>query len=79
MPEIDFKNLIEAPIDYLVENPGVSATRNYSGAKKIFFKSLIFRTVRLTLQYPELAKEYIESFPRIVSEENIPTTTNEQK
>lgn len=77
MSEIDFKNLIEAPINYLVENLGVSATKNYSGAKKIFFKSLIFRTVRLTLQYPELAKEYIESFPRVDSEGNIPTTTSE--
>ena len=77
MPEIDFKNLIEAPIDYLVENPDVSATRNYSGAKKIFFKSLIFRTVRLTLQYPELAKEYIETFPRVDSKENIPTPSED--
>lgn len=80
MSEIDFKSLIEAPIEHLVEKPGVSsvcATRSYGGAKKIFFKSLIFRTVRLTLQYPELAKEYIESFPRVVSEENIPTATSE--
>lgn len=78
MSEINFKNLIEAPINYLVEKPGVSsvsATRSYKGAKKIFFKSLIFRTVRLTLQYPELAKEYIKSFPKAVSEENIPTTS----
>jgi len=80
MSKIDFKSLIEAPIDYLVEKPGVSsvsATRSCKGAKKIFFKSLIFRTVRLTLQYPELAKEYLESFPKVVSEENIPTTTSE--
>lgn len=78
MSEINFKSLIEAPIDYLVEKPSVSsvsATRSYEGAKKIFFKSLIFRTVRLTLQYPELAKEYIESFPKAVSEENIPTAS----
>lgn len=27
MSKIDFKNLIEAPIDYLVENPGVSALK----------------------------------------------------
>ena len=71
MSEINFKDLIEAPIDYLVEKPEVSATRSYGGAKKIFFKSLIFRTVRLTLQYPELAKEYLESFPKAVCEENI--------
>ena len=80
MSEINFKSLIEAPIDYLVEKPGVlsvSATRSYEGAKKIFFKSLIFRTVRLTLQYPELAKEYLERFPKVVSEENIPTTSED--
>lgn len=80
MSEIDFKSLIEAPIEHLVEKPGVSsvsATRSYEGAKKIFFKSLIFRTVRLTLQYPELAKEYLESFPKAVCEENIPTTSGD--
>ena len=77
MREIDFKSLIEAPIEYVKEKPDVSATRNYSGAKKIFFKSLIYRTIRLTLQYPEQAKEYMDSFPRIVSEENIPTTSED--
>lgn len=80
MSEIDFKSLIEAPIDNLVEKPSVSsvcATRSYAGAKKIFFKSLIYRTVRITLQYPELAKEYIESFPKVVSEENIPTPSED--
>ena len=44
MSEIDFKNLIEAPIEHLVEKPDVSsvcATRSYKGAKKIFFKSLM--------------------------------------
>ena len=78
MEKINFKDLIEAPIDYLVEKPGVSsvcATRSYGGAKKIFFKSLIFRTVRLTLQYPELAQEYLESFPKVVNEENTPTVS----
>lgn len=75
MSEINFKDLIEAPINYLVEKPEISATRSYEGAKKVFFKSLIFRTVRLTLQYPELAKKYIESFPKAVSEENIPTAS----
>lgn len=67
MREINFKDLIEAQINY-----DVSPTRNYSGAKKIFFRSLIYRTIRLTLQYPELAKEYIDSFPKICGD-NIPT------
>ena len=65
MREINFKDLIEAPINYVKEKPDVSATRNYSVAKKIFFKSLIYRTIRLTLQYPELAQEYLDSFPKI--------------
>lgn len=79
MTQEKFKDLIEAHINCLVEKPGissVSATRTYEGAKKIFFKSLIFRTVRLTLQYPELAKEYLDSFPKVVNE-NVPTATNE--
>ena len=72
MREINFKDLIEAQINYVEEKPDVSPTRNYSGAKKIFFRSLIYRTIRLTLQYPELAKEYIDSFPKICGD-NIPT------
>lgn len=75
MRKINFKDLIEAPINYVKEKPDVSdvsATRNYSGAKKMFFRSLIYRTIRLTLQYPELAKEYIDSFPKIGGD-NIPT------
>ena len=75
MTKEEFKDLIEAHINCLVEKPEVYATRTYEGAKKIFFKSLIFRTVRLTLQYPELAKEYLNSFPKVVNE-NVPTATN---
>lgn len=74
MTQDKFKDLIEEPINCLVEKPGVYATRAYEGAKKIFFKSVVFRTVRLTLQYPELAKEYLDSFPKVVNE-NIPTTS----
>ena len=76
MSEINFKDLIEAPIEYVKEKPDVSATRSYSGAKKIFFKSLIYRTIRLTLQYPEQAKEYLDNFPKIGGD-NIPTATSE--
>ena len=46
MSKIDFKNLIEAPIEHLVEKLGVSsvcATRSYEGAKKIFFKIFNFQ------------------------------------
>lgn len=73
MERINFKDLIEAPIDYVKEKPDVSATRNYSGAKKIFFKSLIYRTIRLTLQYPDQAQEYLDIFPKINKNNDIPT------
>ena len=72
MERINFKDLIEAPANSLEDKPNVSATRCYDDAKKVFFKSMIYRTVRLTLQYPELAKEYIDSFPKIIYE-NVPT------
>ena len=58
MDKDKFKDLIEAPNNY---------------AKSSFLKSLIYRTVRLTLQYPELAQEYLNSFPKEVNE-NVPTT-----
>lgn len=75
MSEINFKDLIEAPANSLEVKPNVSATRCYGDAKyakKVFFKSMIYRTVRLALQYPEQAKEYIDSFPKIGGD-NIPT------
>lgn len=56
-----FKALIEAP-----------AINEKDRLKSIFLKGAIGRTVRITLQYPEIAKEYYESLPRVVNE-NIPT------
>lgn len=73
MERINFKDLIEAPVNSLKDKPDVSATRSYGDAKKVFFKSLIYRTIRLTLQYPELAKEYLDSFPKINKNNDIPT------
>lgn len=57
MDKDKFKDLIEAPNNY---------------ANSSFLKSLIYRTVRLTLQYPELAQEYLNNFPKEVNE-NVPT------
>ena len=76
MERINFKDLIEAPVNSVETKPEVSATRCYGDAKKVFFKSLIYRTIRLTLQYPELAKEYLDSFPKIGGD-NIPTPSDE--
>lgn len=66
-----FKELIEAPANYS-EFPvcDVSSTRSYSGAKNVFIRALIGRTVRIVLQYPELAQEYLDNLPKIVNEEN---------
>lgn len=68
-----FKELIEAPANYREFSVcDVAATRTYSGAKKVFIKALIGRTVRIVLQYPELAQEYLDSLPKAVNEENKP-------
>lgn len=53
MDKDKFKDLIEAPTNY---------------AKSSFLKSLIYRTVRLTLQYPELAQEYLNSLPKATTD-----------
>ena len=67
-----FKEILLAPANY--QNPpheNVSATRTYSNSKNVFIRALIGRTVRLTLQYPELAQEYLDSLPKAVNENNL--------
>ena len=62
-----FKQLIEAP-----------ATGKKVFLDKICTKGIIQRTIRITLQYPEMAEQYLASVPKAVNE-NIPTpsTSNE--
>ena len=69
-----FKELIEEPANYAKRDPvaGVSAHMSYSNAKQVFLRALIGRTVRIALQYPELAQEYLDSLPKPVNE-NVPT------
>ena len=43
---------------------------------RIKIKSVIARTLRLTLQNPELAQDYFDNLPKAVCE-NLPTTSNE--
>lgn len=43
---------------------------------RIKIKSVIARTLRLTLQNPELAQDYFDNLPKAVCE-NINTTSNE--
>ena len=75
MDKDKFKDLIEAPANYAKSNTraAVSAHMSYSGAKQVFLRALIGRTVRLTLQYPELAQEYLDSLPKAVCDSEQPT------
>lgn len=74
MTQEKFKDLIEAPanFDKSYTREDVSAHMSYGDAKEVFLRALIGRTVRITLQYPKLAQEYLDSFPKVVCE-NIPT------
>ena len=61
-----FKDLIEAP----------SKRESLSFLDKICLRGIIQRTVRITLQYPEFAQDYLDSLPKAVNE-NIPTPSDE--
>ncbi len=64
-----FKEILLAPANYQNSpHASVSATRTYSNSKNVFIRALIGRTVRLTLQYPELAQEYLDSLPKAVND-----------
>ena len=65
MTQEKFKDLIEAPVNNEKEF-----------WNRIRIKSVIARTLRLALQYPELAQQYLDNLPKAVNE-NIPTPTNE--
>lgn len=75
MDKDKFKELIEAPANYAKSDPrvGVSAHMSYSDAKQVFLRALIGRTVRITLQYPELAQEYLDSLPKVINYSEQPT------
>lgn len=62
MDKDKFKELIEAP----------TKRESLSFLDKICLRGVIQRTVRITLQYPELAQEYLDSLPKAVNE-NVPT------
>lgn len=63
MTEEKFKQLIEAPTINVTDR-----------MQMIKLRGAIGRTVRLTLQYPNEAKIYYDSLPRVVNE-NIPTNS----
>lgn len=65
MNQEEFKKQIEHPIDKL----GIANVNNAKEAEWVFWKrielrSIIARTIRLCLQHPDLAKEYLDSLPK---------------
>lgn len=62
MDKDKFKDLIEAP----------TTREHLSFLDKICLRGIIQRTVRISLQYTELAQEYLDSLPKAVNE-NVPT------
>lgn len=69
MDQEEFKKQIEYPIDKL----GTADIRNGKEAEYVFWRRLelsaaIARTLRLALQYPDLAQEYLNSLPKAVNE-----------
>lgn len=64
MTQDKFKDLIEVPIN-----------REKEFWNRMSIKSAIARTLRLTLQYPKLAQEYLDSLPKAVNE-NVPTISD---
>ena len=63
MDKDKFKDYIEFP----------SKREHLSFLDKICLRGVIQRTVRITLQYPELAQEYLDSLPKAVNESEQPT------
>ena len=73
-----FKALVEAPVLHIEkEMDSTKSSKEYDQLfwEKMKVKSAIARTMRLTLQYPEFAKEYLESLPKATMD-NMPTASN---
>lgn len=71
-----FKDLIEAPCQHqfkMVDTEGHYLSVDGSSIKKLICR-VIQRTVRIVLQYPEPAQEYLDNLPKVVNE-NVPTTS----
>ena len=57
MTREEFKKQIEYPLSHFINEDVHFWERNH-------IKATIRRTLRLVLQYPNLAQEYLESFPK---------------
>lgn len=67
MENIDFKDLIEAPLR--VNKQRVIHAESYREqeiyhSNNVTLRTCISRTIRLCLQYPEQAKQYYDSLPK---------------
>lgn len=58
MTREEFKKQIEYPLNHFITNKDVHFEES------IHIKSTIERTLKLTLQYPHLAQEYLENSPK---------------
>ena len=58
MTREEFKKQIEYPLNHFITNKDVHFEES------IHIKSTIERTLRLALQYPNLAQEYLDSLPK---------------
>lgn len=66
MNQEDFKRQIEYPMNRL----STADIRNWKEAEWVFWRrietsSVIGRTIRLCLQHPDLAKEYLDGLPKV--------------
>ena len=58
MTREEFKKRIEYPLNHFTTNEDVHFWES------IHIKAIIGRTLRLALQYPNLAQEYLDSLPK---------------
>lgn len=58
MTREEFKKQIEYPLNHFITN------ENVHFEESIHIKATIERTLRLALQYPNLAQEYLENSPK---------------
>ena len=60
MTREEFKKQIESSFNYSIPNEDIDFW------KSIHTKATIERTLRLALQYPNLAQEYLDSLPKAI-------------
>jgi hypothetical protein len=65
MTQEEFKQQIEHPIKQFTLTNDVEDVHFWTG---IHIKAAIGRTLRLALQYPELAQAYLDKLPKAVNE-----------